>query len=60
MYVGFIFWIFGWAIYHGAAISLFVGLVAIVNILYWKTLEERELESIYGEIYLEYRKKTWF
>jgi protein-S-isoprenylcysteine O-methyltransferase Ste14 len=60
MYVGFILWIFGWAIYHGAAISLFVGFVAIVNILYWRTQEERELESNYGEVYLEYRKRTWF
>ena len=60
MYVGFILWIFGWAIYHGAVISLFVGLVAIVNILYWKRLEEGEMESKYGETYLEYRKRTCF
>ena len=60
MYVGFILWIFGWAIYHGAVISLFVGLVAIVNILYWKRLEEGEMESKYGETYLEYRKRTMF
>jgi protein-S-isoprenylcysteine O-methyltransferase Ste14 len=60
MYVGFIFWIFGWAIYHGAVISLLVGLVAIANIFYWIRSEERELKSAYGKIYLEYRKKTWF
>jgi len=60
MYVGFILWIFGWAIYHGAVISLFVGFVGILNILYWRKLEEREMESNYGEVYLEYRKKTWF
>lgn len=60
MYVGFILWIFGWAIYHGAVISLCVGFAAIGNIFYWKRLEERELESNYGEVYLEYRKKTWF
>ena len=60
MYVGFILWIFGWAIYHGAVISLFVGFVAIANILYWKKIEEEELESNYGEAYLEYRKRTWF
>lgn len=60
MYVGFILWIFGWAIYHGAVISLIVGNVAICNIFYWKILEERELESAYGDIYLEYRNRTWF
>ena len=60
MYVGFILWIFGWAIYNGAVISLLVGFVAIGNIFYWKRLEEGELESTYGEIYSEYRKRTWF
>ncbi len=60
MYVGFILWIFGWAIYHGAVISLFAGLVGVANILYWRRLEERDLKTHYGEVYLEYRKKTWF
>lgn len=60
MYVGFILWILGWVIYHGAVISLFVGLVAIGNIFFWRTLEENELESTYGEVYFEYRNRTWF
>jgi protein-S-isoprenylcysteine O-methyltransferase Ste14 len=60
MYMGFILWIFGWAIYHGAVISLFVGFVAIGNIFYWKRLEEREMESTYGEVYVGYRNSTWF
>jgi len=60
MYLGFILWIFGWAIYHGAVISLFVGFVVIGNIFYWKILEEKELEATYGEMYLEYRNRTWF
>ena len=60
MYLGFILWIFGWAIYHGAVISLLMGFVAIGNILYWKRSEERELESAYGKIYLEYINNTWF
>lgn len=60
MYVGFILWIVGWATYYGAVISLFLGFVAIGNIIYWKRLEERELESNYGEVYVEYRKRTWF
>jgi protein-S-isoprenylcysteine O-methyltransferase Ste14 len=60
MYTGFILWIFGWAIYHGAILSLIVGSVGIVNILYWQRLEEAELELRYGETYQNYRKETWF
>jgi protein-S-isoprenylcysteine O-methyltransferase Ste14 len=60
MYLGFILWIFGWAIYHGAVLSLCLGFVAIANIFYWQRSEERELESKYGKVYLEYRHNTWF
>jgi protein-S-isoprenylcysteine O-methyltransferase Ste14 len=60
MYAGFILWILGWAIYHGAMLSLAVGLVGIGNILCWRRLEEKELESRYGQVYQEYRKGTWF
>lgn len=60
MYCGFMLWILGWALYHGAIISLVAGLAGIGNILYWKRLEEEELESRYGEIYREYRNGTWF
>jgi protein-S-isoprenylcysteine O-methyltransferase Ste14 len=60
MYIGFILWIFGWAIYHGAVLSLVLGFVAIANIFYWQRSEERELESKYGKVYLEYRNTTWF
>ena len=60
MYLGFILWIFGWAIYHGAVLSLFLGFVAIANIFYWQRSEDRELELKYGKVYLEYRNDTWF
>ncbi|MDO7788800.1 isoprenylcysteine carboxylmethyltransferase family protein [Desulforamulus aquiferis] len=60
MYTGFILWIIGWAVYHSAIISLVAGLFGIGNILYWRQLEEDELESRYGEVYREYRKGTWF
>ena len=60
MYIGLILWIFGWAIYHGAVLSLVLGFVAIANIFYWQRSEERELESKYGKVYLEYRNTTWF
>jgi protein-S-isoprenylcysteine O-methyltransferase Ste14 len=60
MYLGFIFWIIGWAIYHGAGLSLMVGFIGIGNVLYWRSLEENHLEKTYEEKYREYRKRTWF
>jgi len=60
IYTGFILWIFGWAVYHGAIFSLVIGFVGIGNILYWRRLEEDDLESWYGEDYRAYRQETWF
>ncbi len=60
MYLGFILWIFGWTIYHGAVISLVAGLVGIGNILYWRHLEEKDLDAAYGDEFRNYRQKTWF
>jgi protein-S-isoprenylcysteine O-methyltransferase Ste14 len=60
MYTGFILWILGWAIFHGAVVSLVVGFVGIGNILYWRRLEDGNMEEMYGEVYKKYRQKTWF
>jgi protein-S-isoprenylcysteine O-methyltransferase Ste14 len=60
MYTGFILFILGWVIYFGALASLIVGCVAIINILYWRHLEEIKMLSDYGEVYQQYRKQTWF
>ncbi len=60
IYTGFILWILGWAIYNGAILSLVMGFVGIGNILYWRWLEEENLESCYKEGYRAYRRKTWF
>jgi len=60
IYIGFICWILGWAIYHGAILSLVIGFLGIGNILYWRRLEEENLESWYGEAYRTYRRGTWF
>jgi protein-S-isoprenylcysteine O-methyltransferase Ste14 len=60
IYTGFILWILGWAIYHGAVASLVIGCIGIWNILYWRRLEEENLESWYGDDYREYRRGTWF
>ena len=60
MYTGFILWILGWAIFHGSVVSLVVGFVGIGNILYWRRLEDENLEEWYGEDYRKYRQRTWF
>lgn len=60
MYLGFILWIIGWAIYHGAVASLIAGLAGIGNIVYWRHLEEVHLAKAYGEEYFRYREQTWF
>lgn len=60
MYLGFIFWIVGWAIYNRAGLSTLPGFIGIANVLYWRRLEEAHLEKTYGERYREYRKGTWF
>lgn len=60
MYVGFMLWIVGWALCHGAVVSLAIGIVGILSILYWQRPEERALEVQFGEAYRNYRDTTWF
>jgi methanethiol S-methyltransferase len=60
MYTGFMLWILGWAIFWGAMLSLLIGILCIANILFWRSLEEKKLVSVYGEAYKEYRLGTWF
>jgi protein-S-isoprenylcysteine O-methyltransferase Ste14 len=60
MYTGFVFWILGWSTYHGAIVSLAIGIVGIANILYWRRLEEARLLARYGNTYQQYRQRTWF
>jgi len=60
MYTGFILWIAGWIIRCGAAVGGIIGLLASVDILYWRGLEECRLISVYGDAYLKYRQASWF
>jgi len=60
MYVGFIAWILGWSIFHSAIISLAIGLIGIVSVLWWRRLEEARLEVQFGASYQQYRLTTWF
>jgi protein-S-isoprenylcysteine O-methyltransferase Ste14 len=60
MYIGFISWILGWSIYHGAVASLAIGVIGIASILWWRHLEETRLEVQFGSSYQQYRLTTWF
>jgi protein-S-isoprenylcysteine O-methyltransferase Ste14 len=60
MYTGFVLWIVGWAAFHGAAVSVVPGLLGIASVQHWRHLEERTLESAYGDAYRAYRRRTWF
>ena len=59
MYLGFIIWIIGFPIFMQSLITFASSVIWISHIIYWKILEEKELEKKYKE-YREYKKKTWF
>lgn len=59
MYLGFIMWIIGFPIFMQGLVTLASSIIWISYILYWKILEEKELEKQYID-YLEYKKETWF
>jgi len=60
MYVGFIFWILGWSLYHGAVVSFAIGTMGIASVLWWRSLEDTRLVAQFGDQYREYRRTTWF
>ncbi len=60
MYVGFICWIVGWSLFHGAVVSLAIGIAGIASVLWWRHLEEVRLRRQFGAPYEEYQRRTWF
>ncbi len=60
IYTGFLLWIVGWSVYHGAVLSFVVGIVGIANVLWWRHLEEVRLDVQFGTEYQQYRSTTWF
>jgi protein-S-isoprenylcysteine O-methyltransferase Ste14 len=60
MYTGFILWILGWIIYHGAMVSAAIGTIGIASILFWRSIEEEKLHVQFGKDYDRYKKGTWF
>jgi len=59
MYTGFILWLIGMPAFYGGLLSFALCLVFIVNVLFWRHLEEKELEKRFSE-YKEYKKTTIF
>ena len=59
MYLGFILWLIGFPIIFGAVFSSLLALIFIVNILFWRNLEEKELDKRFSS-YSEYKKTTLF
>ncbi len=59
MYLGFILWLIGFPIFFGGYFSMILSLLFIANVLFWRHLEEKELENRFPS-YFEYRKKTIF
>jgi len=60
MYLGFILWIVGWSVYHGAMLSLAIGTAGIANTLWWRHIEDVRLEKQFVSAYRQYRAATWF
>jgi protein-S-isoprenylcysteine O-methyltransferase Ste14 len=59
MYLGFILWLLGFPMIYGALSALVLSVVFIANILFWKHLEEKELEERFSS-YRDYKTKTIF
>lgn len=59
MYLGFILWLIGFPVFFGALFSFILSFIFIGNVLFWRHLEEKELENRFSD-YPEYRKKTIF
>lgn len=59
MYLAFIVWLVGFPVFFEALCSFILSAVFIANILFWRYLEEKELEKRFPA-YPEYRQKTIF
>jgi protein-S-isoprenylcysteine O-methyltransferase Ste14 len=59
MYLGFILWLTGFPVYFGALFSILLAFLFIANVLFWRHLEEKELEERFPS-YTDYKKTTFF
>jgi protein-S-isoprenylcysteine O-methyltransferase Ste14 len=59
MYLGFILWLIGFPIFFGSLFSFILAFLFIGNVLFWRFLEEKELEVRFPS-YPDYKKTTIF
>jgi protein-S-isoprenylcysteine O-methyltransferase Ste14 len=59
MYLGFLFWLIGLPIFYGGLYSFIISIPFIINVLFWRYLEEIELVNRFSE-YESYKRKTFF
>jgi len=57
MYLGFMLWLIGFPVFFGSLFSFILSFVFIANILFWRNLEEKELEKRFLS-YMDYKKTT--
>jgi protein-S-isoprenylcysteine O-methyltransferase Ste14 len=59
MYLGFILWLIAAPIFFGAVFSFILSILFIGNVLFWRYLEELELDKRFPH-YKVYKMKTIF
>jgi protein-S-isoprenylcysteine O-methyltransferase Ste14 len=59
MYTGFILWLLGSPLFYGALFPFILSIIFVANVLYWRYLEEKELEKRFPA-YADYKKTTLF
>ncbi|MGC9312550.1 MAG: methyltransferase family protein [Sediminispirochaetaceae bacterium] len=59
MYLGFILWIIGLPLFLQGLLTLASSLIWTAFLLYWRYLEEKDMEKKYSG-YREYKRRTWF
>jgi protein-S-isoprenylcysteine O-methyltransferase Ste14 len=60
MYLGIILIHIGFPLAFSRLLTLLSAILWIPMILYWRYLEEKELEARFGQAYRDYRKRTFF
>jgi protein-S-isoprenylcysteine O-methyltransferase Ste14 len=59
MYAGFLLWLTGFPLFCGGLFSMLLAVLFICNVLFWRSLEERELEKRFPA-YPDYKNTTLF